>query len=86
MHEKLNALYCTRLLQWLERVQGAVFRPCADVEASIAVTDHRLRFEEKNSLHYKRVEHGQVWGRAWQSAWFELHAHVSEKHAGECIA
>lgn len=86
MHEKLHVLYYTRLVQWLDRVKKAVCTPCADVEATIAVTDRKVCFEEKGSLHYEPVQRGQVWGSAWQSAWFELQVRVPQEKRDACIA
>ena len=60
-----------------------IYPESVDLYAECAVSRDPVPFKDRLKLHYFPIGEGEVWGRAWESAWFHVTAVVPKSFAGK---
>ena len=79
-------MYKDRYDEFLIALKRDIYPDSVLMTAKIAVTDEPVKFSERLKLNYKPIQLGEVWGREWQSAWFNFNVEVPEKFTEQELA
>ena len=77
--ESQKKLYRTKIDQFIKRLEALILSQYELLEAEFANSKVPVPFGERLRLQYQRIEEGQEWGQAWESAWFHLQGRIPEK-------
>lgn len=85
MDKNIFGIFKTRVEKLSENNFADIYPESMALEAECAVSREPVPFKDRLKLHYQPVGEGEVWGHAWNSAWFHVSATVPESFAGrEC--
>lgn len=79
-------LYTDRIGQFVERLGSMVIPESFELDAAYALTAEPVPFAERETLTYRPIRQGDVWGQAWDSAWFVLRGQIPGEWAGKPLA
>ena len=82
-HIKILAERCRLFLQ---RTKPDLLKDEIPCFAEFAVSDRMVPWRDRLSLSYRQITEGELWGEAWQSAWFHLQAELPESWADRPVA
>ena len=85
MDKNLFDIFRTRVAKLAENNFADIYPESVYLDAECAVSRDPVPFKDRLKLHYYPVGEGEVWGRAWESAWFHVSAVVPESFAGKEI-
>lgn len=87
MNEKIFEIFQSRFDSFFANDYFRIYPASIPLEAECAVTRLPVPFRDRLKLEYFPVQEGDIWGHAWESAWFHLTAVVPEEFAGKelCI-
>jgi len=80
-----RSLYTTRIEKFIARLGPRILSDSVLLEAAFAHSTDPVPFAKRLELEYKPIEEGDQWGRAWDSAWFEIKGKVPEAWAGKNV-
>ena len=83
MHEKITTIYLNRLKALSTNHFPDMYPESVELKAEYALTKEPVPFRDRLKLEYKPVCEGEIWGEAWDSAWFHLTGTVPESFAGK---
>ena len=72
-----------RIVHLVKDNSADIYRGSIDLEAEYAVSAEAIPFADRLKLKYRPIHAGDVWGKAWDSAWFHLTGKVPENFAGK---
>ncbi len=81
-YHKLTKNY---LEQTLKRIKDSIYRPVADLDVTIYVTEEPVPFSMKESGTMRKISVGETWGKLWDCAWFHFTGEVPETAKGENV-
>ena len=85
MDKNIFGIFKSRVEKLSENNFADIYPESVGLEAECAVSRDPVPFKDRLKLHYQPVGEGEVWGHAWNSAWFHVTATVPESFAGrEC--
>ena len=85
MDKNIFSIFKTRVEKLAENNFADIYPESVELNAECAVSREPVPFKDRLKLHYYSVGEGEVWGRAWESAWFHVTATVPESFAGKEI-
>ena len=83
MDKNLFRIFKDRVEKLAENNFADIYPDSVDLLAECAVSRDPVPFKDRLKLHYCPVGEGDVWGRAWESAWFHVTAVVPKSFAGK---
>ena len=88
MRRELHDLHVAHLREFLARLPEAILSDRAPLAATCRVTDSPVPFARRRGHpgESRPVRIGDVWGSAWQSAWFHLTGRVPRAWRGADVA
>jgi alpha-mannosidase len=86
MHAEIRNQNTERIEPFLKRLKQETLAESIPLEARCARSDEPVPFDQRLDGDFVRVETGDEWGRAWDSAWFNLTATVPEDWKGWAVA
>ena len=87
MRRELSELHENRTRNFIAKLKRCeVLRASVPFTAEVMVSDEPVAYADRLAAEYRTINPGEVWGSAWQSAWFKLNAQVPEEWAGRTVA
>ena len=83
MDKNLFGIFKTRVEKLVENSFADIYPESVGLRAECAVSRAPVPFKDRLKMHYSPVGEGDVWGRAWESAWFHVTAEVPKSFAGK---
>jgi len=74
-----------RIKQLLKRVADGLYPDSELLESSYVYDKDPIPFEKVESLDFKPILEGEIWGQPWGSGWFKFKGVVPERFAGKRI-
>lgn len=78
MDKTVEKLLVRRLERWEMRLRAERIAEEAPLAATVSTTRHAVPFAERRAVEGAAISEGEVWGGAWEVAWFHLHGRVPE--------
>lgn len=86
MYKSVYEHYFYRGIRFLQRSAGHLFHATIPLMAEYAVSSEPVPWQKRGQLTYRPVTEGEIWGKAWDSAWFRMHAVIPEEWGGKRLA
>ena len=86
MHNELKTLLKNRTEKFFKRVCGLVIEDSILLDAEYSKTQEVVPFKNRLNGEYRKISEGEIWGKAWDNAWFHLAGSVSADWEGKDIA
>ena len=83
MHENMFKIFRNRVAVLSEKTYELIYPESIALKAEYARTAEPVPFRDRLKLKYRPVTEGEVWGKAWDSAWFHLTGVVPRTFAGK---
>ena len=83
MDKNLFDIFKSRIEKLVENNFVDIYPESVALAAECGVSREPVPFKDRQQLRYYPVGEGEVWGRAWESAWFHVSAVVPESFAGK---
>jgi len=83
MHEKIFKIFLDRVKTLGTNHFPDMYPDSIELTAEYARTKEPVPFRDRLKLEYEPVREGEIWGEAWDSAWFHLTGTVPESFAGK---
>lgn len=81
-HEQIHI---RRIDHFLNRLAHGILLESLPIPVRFAHSTEPVPFAERLSLDFVESSEGEVWGRTWESAWFQVETVVPESWAGEYV-
>ena len=85
MNEKIFSVYRERIRKFHQRLGRRILGEWIPFQASFHWSKDAVPFDERLKGEFKPIREGDVWGEAWESAWFHLTASVPNEWQGEKV-
>ena len=85
MHEKIFQIFLGRLKALSANHFSDIYPDSIELTAEYACTKEPIPFLNRLELEYQPVREGEIWGEAWNSAWFHLTGTVPDSFAGKIL-
>ena len=85
MDKNIFRIFNDRVEKLAENNFADIYPESVELHAECAVTRDPVPFKDRLKLKYYAVGEGDVWGRAWESAWFHVTAVVPKSFAGKTL-
>jgi alpha-mannosidase len=85
MNDKEIQLYVTRIERFIDRIAAGILGHSVTFEAVCAVSNKPIPFDRRHELEYIPIREGDLWGHAWDSAWFDLKATIPKSWKGQKV-
>ena len=85
MHENIFKLFKERVARLSANCIEEIYPESIVLQAEYACTENPVPFRDRLKLTYRPIREGEVWGKAWDSAWFHLTGTVPGSFAGKEI-
>jgi alpha-mannosidase len=87
MRRELTQLHVNRTRNFINKLKRReVLRERVPFAAEVMVSDEPVPYADRLNADYRPISQGEVWGSAWQSAWFKLNGQVPKEWAGKTVA
>ena len=86
MHKKLKLLLENRTEKFFNRVCGLVIEDSILLNAEYRKTQEVVSFRNRLKGKYGKIKEGDIWGKAWENAWFHLEGSIPVAWKGKDIA
>lgn len=86
MHSEIREQNVLRIEAFLERIRQRVIRERIPFDARFSSSAEPVPYEQRLAAEYSPIERGDIWGKAWDSAWFNFRASVPETWKSSAIA
>jgi alpha-mannosidase len=80
-----RSLYEKRVRSFIARLEGLVYQRRIPLKMKVRVTDEPIMFAHRLEGDYRSIGLNDIWGRAWQSAWFHLQGRLPKEWAGSRV-
>ncbi len=78
-------IYITRVDRFIDRVAGQILGESIQFEVIFASSKDPVEFGRRLDLQYRPIGEGDLWGHAWDSAWFNLKAAIPDSWMGRKV-
>jgi len=85
MVEKEEKIFTQRIERFYARIGKQILGEWIPFEATYAWSKEPVLVGNRHQGDFKPIREGDVWGQAWESAWFHLQARVPETWAGKTV-
>ncbi len=82
---KEEQIFVKRIDRFHKRIARRILGESVPFEAEYAWSKNPVPVSERTRGPFKPIREGDVWGQAWESAWFHLKARVPESWAGKTV-
>jgi len=86
MHKELNSLLEKRCLKFSNRVLDLPVEKIIPLEAEYTKSNDFITFNDRLNYEYKPIKKNEIWGEAWDSAWFHVTGTVPAEWHGKTVA
>jgi alpha-mannosidase len=86
MHKEIRAQNISRIEPFLTRLKNKIVEESLPLYARYCRSKEPVPFENRLTGKYIVAEKGDVWGEAWDSAWFNLQATIPAEWRGAAVA
>ncbi|MCP4179324.1 MAG: alpha-mannosidase [bacterium] len=86
MHKELNSLLEKRCLKFSKRVPDLPIEQTISLDAVYTKSNDFIAFKDRLNCEYKTIKKNEVWGEAWDSAWFHITGIVPAEWRGKTVA
>ena len=83
MHQNIIKEYKERIEHFLKISDEWIYADSITLDCEMAISPEPVPFSRRLELIYHPVTEGEVWGKAWDSAWCHLTGSVPEHFAGK---
>ena len=83
MNEKIFKFFLDRVKALAANHFQEIYPESVELKAEYARTGEPVPFLDRLKLEYQPVREGEIWGQAWDSAWFHVTGTVPENFAGK---
>ena len=83
MHEKIFKIFLDRVKALTAGRFQEIYPDSIELAAEYALTKEPVPFRDRLKLKYRPIREGDLWGEAWDSAWFHLTGTVPKSFAGK---
>ena len=85
MHQNIIKEYNERLSHFLKFSEEWIYPEFIMLDCEMGISEDPVPFHQRLNLSYRTVKEGEVWGKAWDSAWFHVTGSVPENFADKEI-
>jgi len=85
MNENVTKLYIDRIEKFYQRIGKQILGDWIPFQATYSWSKEPIAFSQRLNGDYKPIREGDVWGQAWESAWFHLLAKVPPEWKGQKV-
>ncbi len=85
MLKKEEEIFVKRIDRFHKRIAKQILGDSIPFEAEYAWSKDPVPVAERAKGKFKSIREGDVWGQAWESAWFHLKAQVPKSWAGKTV-
>ncbi|TKJ37913.1 alpha-mannosidase 2c1 [candidate division LCP-89 bacterium B3_LCP] len=75
----------TRIPRFIDRIVNQIIKETIPFSADFAWCKTPVPFSDISGLKFQPIKEGDVWGQAWESAWFHLKGKVPDSWKGQKI-
>ncbi len=86
MDPKMEQLVVRRLERWEARLRASRVAEELPMSVTVSATREAVPFAERRRVEGGAIFEGEVWGRAWEIAWFHLRGRTPEAWRGRAVA
>lgn len=83
MIESERSLYEDRVLRFIRRLENLVYEETQTLRIEYRLTKQPVSFDQRHKRRYVPIRKGEIWGKAWDSAWFHLEGEVPHEWKGK---
>ncbi len=85
MNNRIEKIFTGRMDQFHAVIGKRILGPCIPLLAEFSPFTNAVPFSERLTRNYTPIQEGQVWGQAWDSAWFHLQAQAPSAWQGKTV-
>ncbi len=85
MLKKEEEIFVKRIDRFHQRIARQILGESVPFEAKYAWSKDPVPVSDRAKGNFKPITEGEVWGQAWESAWFHLKANVPQAWAGKSV-
>ncbi len=78
-------IYINRIENFIRRIKTDILSDERIFTCRYAVLDDNIPFDKRHQLDYTVGVEGDVWGKYWDTAWFQLQGNIPRKWAGRQV-
>jgi alpha-mannosidase len=78
-------LHTTRIDRFIDHIADQILGESVAFDANFAWCEEPVPFRNRLDLDYQPIFEGEIWGQAWESAWFHLKGKVPEEWQGRKV-
>ncbi len=75
-----------RIERFRNRISKFIIQDWTSLQAEYCWSENHVSFDQRHTGVYRPIGEGDVWGEAWESAWFHLRGYVPAEWAGLSVA
>ena len=72
MTKKIEKIFTERINKFQERISKQVLLESLHFDATYYISKEQVQFKNRLEGEYVSIKQGDVWGEAWDNAWFHL--------------
>ena len=83
MHEKIFKIFLDRVKALTAGRYREMYPESVELAAEYALSKEPVPFRDRLKLNYRPIREGEIWGEAWDNAWFHVAGTVPDSFAGK---
>ena len=76
MNKNIEKIFLERIIKFQERIQKQILSDTIPFETTYFSSKEQVLFKNRLEKKYKPISIGEVWGEAWDNAWFKLKGEI----------